>query len=318
MTHIGKAMADLPFWSVIVPTYQREQVLCDTIQYLLGLTYPCYELLVIDQTPQHSAETELFFHTCKTQYPQRFRRRFVSEASLPHARNVGAEMARGDYLLYCDDDIVPPADLIELHLRNVTQPGIGAATGGVSNERTKLAAAAPSSGALTRPVKPCTVLPSGRLLQNWDYDLPKGITDSLRGGNMSMRRQLAVEVGLFDKGYIGRANGEETDFSLRILRRGYQIAYDPAAAVVHLAHPAGGARASQAIDEGRYYFESHYNNAYFFAKNFQQRYLPWLLKREVGWIVVKQGLLQKHPAWIIPSLRGLWHGYWAGLRKRKQ
>ena len=36
---------------------------------------------------------------------------------------------------------------------------------------------------------------------------------------MSMDRQLAIDVGLFDEGYIGRANGEETDFSLRILRQ---------------------------------------------------------------------------------------------------
>ena len=134
---------------------------------------------------------------------------------------------------------------------------------------------------------------------------------------MSVERQLAIDVGLFDEGYIGRANGEETDFSLRILRRGYQIAYDPAAAVVHLGHPSGGSRASRDSDEGQYFFESHYNNAYFFAKNFQQRYLPWFLKRELGWILVKQAIFQKHPERIIPSLRGLWSGYWAGLRRRK-
>ena len=54
-----------------------------------------------------------------------------------------------------------------------------------------------------------------------------------------------------------------------------------------------------------------------FAKNFQQRYLPWFLKRELGWILVKQAIFQKQPGRIIPSLRGLWSGYWAGLRNRK-
>ena len=133
---------------------------------------------------------------------------------------------------------------------------------------------------------------------------------------MSVSRRLAIEVGLFDEGFIGRANGEETDFSLRILRRGHQLAYDPAAAVVHLGHPTGGSRASRQIDEGRYFFESHHNNAYFFAKNFQQRYLPWFLKRELGWILVKQALVQRHPERTIPSLLGLWQGYWAGLRRK--
>ena len=202
-------MSDPPFWSVIVPTYRREQVLCETIQYLLGLSYPHYELLVIDQTSDHEEETQQFIRTCQDRFPERFRWHFVAIANLPHARNVGAELARGSYLLYCDDDIIPPADLIELHMANLQQPGVGAATGGVYVERKKLP---------PQP-RPLIIFPNGRMRDYWQYEVPKGTTDSLRGGNMSMARQLAVDVDLFDEGYIGRANGEETDFSLRILRR---------------------------------------------------------------------------------------------------
>ena len=281
--------------------------MCETIQYLLELSYPHYELLIIDQTADHEAGTEQFIRACQDRYPHRIRWHFVATANLPHARNVGAKMARGSYLLYCDDDIIPPANLIELHMDNLTQPGIGAATGGVYVERKKQP---------PQP-RPSVIFPNGRMHDYWQYEVPKGTTDSLRGGNMSVDRQLAIAVGLFDEGYIGRANGEETDFSLRILRRGYQIAYDPAAAVVHLGHPSGGSRASRDTDEGQYFFESHHNNAYFFAKNFQQRYLPWFLKRELGWILLKQAIYQKHPERTIPSLRGLWSGYWAGLRNRK-
>ncbi|MCY4410679.1 MAG: glycosyltransferase [Caldilineaceae bacterium] len=301
-------MSDTPFWSIIVPTYRREKVLCETIQYLLGLSYPHYELLVIDQTSDHEEGTQQFIRTCQDRFPERFRWHFVAKANLPHARNIGAKLAIGSYLLYCDDDIIPPADLIELHMANLQQPGIGAATGGVYVERKE------------RPPKPrpCTISPDGRIRDYWNFEVQKGTTDSLRGGNMSMRRELAIEVGLFDEAYIGRANGEETDFSLRIMRRGYKIAYDPAAAIVHLGHPTGGSRASKDSDEGRYFYESHYNNAYFFSKNFQQRYLPWFLKRELGWILVKQAVFQKHPERIIPSLRGLWCGYRAGLGSRKK
>ena len=299
-------MAESSLWSVIVPTYQREKVLCETIEHLLNLSFPHYELLVIDQTYKHEAETEKFRRDILDRYPRRLRWEYVEKANLPHARNVGAKLARGNYLLYCDDDIIPPANLIEVHLENLRQPGVGAVTGGVHVEQKK------------RPPKPrpCTITPDGRVLDYWQHEVPKSTSDSLRGGNMSMQRQLAIEVGLFDVGYIGRANGEETDFSLRILRRGYQIAYDPAAAVVHLGHPAGGSRASKDSDEGRFYFESHHNNAYFFAKNFQQRYLPWFLKRELGWILIKQAIIQRHPERTISSLRGLRQGYLAGLRRR--
>ena len=301
-------MSESQFWSVIVPTYQREKVLCETIQYLLELSYPNYELLVIDQTRDHDKGTEQFIRDCQNRHPDRFRWHYVAKANLPHARNVGANLARGSYLLYCDDDIIPPENLIELHQANLEMPGIGAATGGVHVERKKL----PS-----RPT-PCIITPNGRVEDYWQHEVPKGTADSLRGGNMSMGRQLAIDVGLFDENYIGRANGEETDFSLRILRHGYQIAYDPAAAIVHLGHPTGGSRASKVHDEGKYYFESHHNNAYFFAKNFKQLYLPWFLKRELGWILVKQAIFKRHPERIIPSFRGLWQGYWTGLRNQKK
>ena len=296
-------MSESQFWSVIVPTYQREKVLCETIQYLLELSYPNYELLVIDQTRDHDTGTEQFIRDCQNRHPDRFRWHFVAKANLPHARNVGAKLARGSYLLYCDDDIIPPENLIESHMECLQRPGMGAATGGVQLEHKQL------------PPKhrPCTISPDGRIRGYWNFEVPRGTTDSLLGCNMSAQRQLTIDVGLFDENYIGRANGEETDFSLRILRHGYQIAYDPAAAIVHLGHPTGGSRASKGHDEGQYYFESHHNNAYFFAKNFQQRYLPWFLKRELGWILVKQAIFQKHLKRVIPSLRGLWQGYRAGL-----
>ncbi|MDE0078259.1 MAG: glycosyltransferase [Caldilineaceae bacterium] len=301
-------MSESPFWSIIVPTYQRERVLCETVQFLLELSYPHYEVIVVDQTGDHEPLTNRFIRNCQDRFPDRFRWHFVSKANLPHARNVGAKLARGSYLLYCDDDIIPPENLIELHKASLEKPGIGAATGGVHVEQKQLP---PKS-------KPCNIAPDGRVEDFWQHEVPRGTTDSLRGGNMSMGRQLAIDVGLFDEGFIGRANGEETDFSLRILRRGHKIAFDPAAAVVHLSHPSGGSRASRDEDEGQYFFESHHNNAYFFAKNFQQRYLPWFLKRELGWILVKQAILQRHPKRTIPSLRGLWRGYWAGLHMRKQ
>jgi len=132
---------------------------------------------------------------------------------------------------------------------------------------------------------------------------------------MSVPRTLALDVGLFDEGYIGKANWEETDFSFRIRERGYIIMYDPEAAVVHLMHNRGGVRTSLEEDAGRFYYESHYNNAYFFRKNISHRYLPWFLKRELGWILVKRGLGQRQLHLVLPSLLGLWDGWWAAGRR---
>ena len=43
--------------SIIIPTYGRDRVLCDTIAALLVVRDPAGELLVMDQTPTHDAET---------------------------------------------------------------------------------------------------------------------------------------------------------------------------------------------------------------------------------------------------------------------
>ena len=300
-------MYNNPFWSVILPTYQRERVLCERIEHLLALSYPNYELLVIDQTPNHKSETEQFLRAHVEKESGRFRWYAVPKPNLPHARNVGAQLAAGDFLLYCDDDIIPPLDLIEMHLQSLEKRGIGAATGGLSLEPRKLP---------VRP-RPGEVLPSGQVNDYWDHEVPKGSTDSLKGSNMSMPRSIVFEVGLFDEAYLGNAYREETDFSMRVLRLGHQIAFDPAVAVVRLGHPTGGSRASKSTDESRYLFEYHHNIAYFFAKNFKQRYLPSFLHRETAWFVTDRSHFHGRPKLVFSALQGIWHGYLAGLRKRK-
>lgn len=293
-----------PQVSVIVPTYRREEVLCDTLDHLAALSHADYELIVVDQTPQHREETGRYLEELAARLPGRYRYIHLDSPGLPRARNIGAREARGDYLLYCDDDIVPPRDLIEMHLRNFAEPDVGAVTGGIRVETVRM----------PPQTKPCVILPNGRLLQYWEHQVARGETDSLIGCNMSVPRALALEVGLFDEGYIGKANWEETDFSFRIRRRGYRLVYDPGAAVVHLGHVSGGVRASKDAGEGTFLYESHYNNAYFFRRQIPQRHLPAFLKREIGYIVVKRGLGRGRLDLIGPSLRGLWDGYRAGGR----
>ena len=100
-------MPENPFWSVIVATYQRGKVLFDSIEYILALSYPHFAFLVIDQTPQHEADTEQFIRACKTKYAERFRWHFGARVNLQNARNVGAKMARGENLLFCNDRYRP-------------------------------------------------------------------------------------------------------------------------------------------------------------------------------------------------------------------
>ena len=54
-----------------------------------------------------------------------------------------------------------------------------------------------------------------------------------------------------------------------------------------------------------------------FCQEFPAAIPALVSEKGAGLDLVKQAIFQKHPWRIIPSLRGLWSGYWAGLRIEK-
>ena len=288
-------MANLPFCSVIVPTYQREQVLCDTIAYLLDLSYPHYELLVVDQTPLHEPQTEQFL----LQVAPRIRYIQIDQVGMCHARNVGIEAAKGDIILFCDDDIIPTPDLLTNHARHYRDPAVGGVTG-------------PSG---YQPDGPLSIVRGGEISR---HPLPTTVveTESAQGGNMSFRKQILVRIGGFDEGFISHARREETDASLRVRALGYRILFDPQASIEHLAFPSGGGRAFT-NQERRFLFGMLHNQAYYFGKHIPLWHLPFFLYYQF----LRLGRQVKHRrrvSLLFPGVMGLADGLWRGRKARRQ
>jgi cellulose synthase/poly-beta-1,6-N-acetylglucosamine synthase-like glycosyltransferase len=53
--------------SVIIPTYNREEALRDTLVDVLKQDYPDYEVIVVDQTANHEPETQACLEDLATQ-----------------------------------------------------------------------------------------------------------------------------------------------------------------------------------------------------------------------------------------------------------
>ena len=91
--------------TVAIPTYRREQVLLDTLDYLFELQPPAAEILVIDQTESHEAATDIRLQ--ELDGGRRIRWLRLDRPSIPHAMNHGLLEATQEIVLFLDDDIRP-------------------------------------------------------------------------------------------------------------------------------------------------------------------------------------------------------------------
>ncbi|OLZ40731.1 family 2 glycosyl transferase [Natrinema saccharevitans] len=123
------------------------------------------------------------------------------------ARNLGANAADGDVLLFTDADTVVPPDWVRRHCRQYLTPEVVGVGG---------------------PLRPLEDDPHHRLcfrlLSDWWYRAcwPLGFVQQ-PGPNCSVRRTAFEAVGGFDEslGFL-----EDTDLSLRLRREG-MVVYDP-------------------------------------------------------------------------------------------
>jgi GT2 family glycosyltransferase len=239
-----------PLISVIIPTYGREEVLRDTLVDVLKQDYPHYEVLVVDQTPTHEPETEVELQRLADAGKIQWFR--ISWASLPGARNYAVRRAKGEIMLFIDDDVELPPGYLQAHARNFSdRPEVGVVAGRVF-DRMKM----------TDAQKGCSQLSgqSGSASNEIDFLPPEAMDPgiawyyidlvhttqpqrvlSARGCNMAFRREIFTQHGLwFDERFRGSAVREESDFCLRLRKTGYQIWYDPEAHLVHLGEQSGG------------------------------------------------------------------------------
>ncbi|MFH1516934.1 MAG: glycosyltransferase [Pseudomonadota bacterium] len=86
--------------SLIIPTYNREELLVAILACALQQDCTAYEIILVDQTAQHTPETEEFLsdHAAQIKLIRQ------SPPSLTKARNEGIRQAKGDVIVFIDDD----------------------------------------------------------------------------------------------------------------------------------------------------------------------------------------------------------------------
>lgn len=268
---MNSSLSTQPLISVVIPTYGREGVLCDTLRSVLEQTYPAYEVVVVDQTQNHEFETQQFLSELAGS--GKIKLYSVPWASLPAARNYAIERANGEIVLFLDDDVELPAGCLAAHAAGFeNRPDVGAIAGRVF-DRMKLSE---SSHLPIETLPPEAMDPSIAWYHiNLVHTVKPQQVLTARGCNMSFRRSVFEEHGLrFDERFEGSAVREESDFCLRFRKTGLMIWYEPEAHLVHLGEETGGCHdiSTKSLEYQNTFYYNHFLMA---VKNLT---LPQLLR----------------------------------------
>ncbi len=205
--------ASLPFVSVVVAAYGEEAVIEATIESLLAMDYPRYEVVVVDDgSPDRTAE---LLRPYAAAGRIRLIEKRVNEGKAM-ALNDAIPVTRGEIVTIVDADIRPRPDTLR-HLASHFRHGRVAAVAGnpqVANTRTLLAKVQATEFASIVSVLRRAQRVWGRIL-------------TVSGAICAFRRSAMVEVGLFDPDMAT----EDIALTWKLQRRFYDVRYEPRAVV---------------------------------------------------------------------------------------
>ncbi|MFC1578168.1 glycosyltransferase family 2 protein [Thermodesulfobacteriota bacterium] len=212
--------------AIIIPTFNREKVLCDTVESVLQLNPAPDETWVIDQTSQHEPSTEAYLQKAWNRGVKVVQ---LAEPGVCFARNLGAALSNADILIFIDDDVlIDTVDFVAAHRKVYANPDIHAVWGQIRG---------PDQDTTDKIENPA------QIPQNYASIVEK--INYLVSANHSILRNVMLETGGYDEGFAGRTYAnEDGDFGHRLYYQGYRIDFEPTASLIHLQAPSGGNRIS--------------------------------------------------------------------------
>ena len=277
--------------SVVICTYGRPKVVKGLLAELNRQRYKDFEVLVICQGDKE--DLERIRDSTKAIYPIKYY--YQAEPNGARARNFGVKEASGEIILFLDDDTKPYDTLIGAHVANYTDSAIGIIGGRILGQRQE--DVPDSKIGMTRKF-------DGFVYPGFHKDVRREVMH-VGAGNMSVKKEVVLEVGGFDERFQGTAEYEEFDFCLRVLRKGYKIIFDPKAVVEHFTFPYGGCRVATREEEIYWLYRNH---SLAFLKNFNKLFYPILIAEYIVRII-RRSFLWRNPRIIGSGFRGICDGW---------
>jgi glycosyltransferase involved in cell wall biosynthesis len=203
------------YFSVIIPVFNRPAELNELLQSLAIQTYKEFEVIIIDDgsTIPSKAIIELYQHRLVIRYL------FQNNSGQGFARNHGMELAKGDFFVIFDSDVILPENYFEVVLKALVNRNLDAFGGpdAASDDFSSLQKAmdfAMTSFWTTGGIR-------GKMKDPSNFQA--------RGFNMGVARKVFTATG----GFVDPNQGEDIEWSIRIKKAGFKLQLVQEAFVYH-------------------------------------------------------------------------------------
>lgn len=192
-----------PYFSVIIPTYERHNHLSKLIKRLEGQRYKDFEVIIVDQSknrwepPDMAEQLHIYYY-------------HTDIKGAAKARNIGLTLALGDVIAFTDDDCEPYPDWLENAGKYFKKQDVIGIEGLIKSD---------------------SISDSLRCVSNEGFE---GI--GFMTANLFVLREMANRVNGFDEAFDNPHFREDTDFAWRLLSYG-KIPYASNVRVYHPPHP---------------------------------------------------------------------------------
>ncbi len=191
----------MPRFSIIIPVYNRPQEVDELLSSLVELNYKDFEVIIVEDGSKLLSE-----HICEG-YKDNLNLTYYHQTNTGPgpARNKGAELAKGDILVFFDSDCIIPTNYFREVEKNIYKADC---YGGPDRAHT-------SFNSIQKAI---------------NYSMTSTITTGgIRGGKKKLDKfyprsfNLGIKKDVFDKlnGFAKLRFGEDLDFSMRILENGF-------------------------------------------------------------------------------------------------
>jgi glycosyltransferase involved in cell wall biosynthesis len=249
--------------SIILPTYNRAELIKRCVNSVLNQTYGNWELIISDDGSED--ETPAVAEEC-TKLDSRIKA-IINKVNhgTPSNRNIGLSQSKGDLVFFIEDDLILLPDCVETLVKTYNSlVSSGIKVGAVVPRLLEDNPILHINADLHKKEASAKKLPfvfnkwTGEVYNNYTEDFEE-VQETVTGHACCLYAASALRNlgGYEEKAYKGTYSREETDLNFRLSKVDYKFFFQPKAVAEHRKIKMGGSRQTNELKFYYYHIRNH-------------------------------------------------------------